>query len=479
MDGSAEYDVVVVGAGIAGLNALTVASGYVGRKGRLLLVDRRSSPGGMWNNTYDYVRLHQPHPFFTAGDIRWTQGHRREHLATKNEVLQHLRHCLEVVSGRTRLDQRWDTEYVSHAERDGLVEVTLRAADGATLVVTTQRLVRAFGYDVATSPPLPVSSDRVRSISPDDVDVRTGAIAQDAAPVWVVGGGKTGMDTAFALVTAQPGRDVRMLVGGGTAFVARDTMFPTGRRRWLGGTRAIQYTNDFSLRFDGTNEAEVLSWFLENGGVTPVDSPRDFMFGILGRDESATIRAGVTEFVRDYFVDVADGESGAELVLRSGARRPVDEGTWVINCTGYLSRHDRPYEPYTSPTGRVVTISDRCAITHLSSFSGYFLTHAMMRDLLPLDGLYELDMVELKEKIKPAMGAAGFTLSLHNFSVLFDALPTSVFLKSQLDYDRWYPRPRTLAGGMRFMVTHRRAVVKQRAALDALRERGVRSGPLA
>ena len=75
-------------------------------------------------------------------------------------------------------------------------------------------------------------------------------------------------------------------------------------------------------------------------------------------------------------------------------------------------------------------------------------------------------------------GPAGFTLSMHNVGVLFDALPQSVFLKSQLDFDRWYPRPRTLAGGVRFMVTHRRAVAKQRQALDALRERGVRSGPL-
>jgi len=79
MNGRVEhYDVVVLGAGIAGLNALVVASEYVKRKGRVMLVDRRVGPGGMWNDTYDYVRLHQPHPFFTAGDIRWEQGHRRE-----------------------------------------------------------------------------------------------------------------------------------------------------------------------------------------------------------------------------------------------------------------------------------------------------------------------------------------------------------------------------------------------------------------
>lgn len=474
----AEYDVVVLGAGIAGLNALAVASGYVGHGGRVLLVDRRPGPGGMWNDTYDYVRLHQPHAFFTADDIRWIQGHRPEHLASKAEVLEHLQHCLDVIDGRTRIDTRFGSEYVAHAERGGLIDVTLRDGAGATSTVATGRLVKAFGYDVATNPPFQVSSDRVRSISPDEHDVRTGEIAQDSAPVWIIGGGKTGMDTALALVSGQPKRDVRMLVGGGTAFSARERMFPTGVSRWVGGSRATQWASDVSLRFDGTNEAEVMEWVLGNGGHSPVDAPRDYAFGILGRDEAATIRTGVAEFVADYLEDVRDTAVGPQLVLRSGSTRPIEEGTWLVNCSGYLARHDRPYEPYVDPNGRVLTISDRSATTHLTSFAGYFLTHALMRDLLPLADLYEVDLVELREKAKPAMGIAGLTLTMHNMGVLFDALPRSLFLRSRLDYDRWYPVPRTIGGGLRFAATHRRAAARQRRALDALRARGIRSGPL-
>lgn len=473
-----QYDVVVVGAGIAGLNALAVASGYVGHEGRVLLVDRRPGPGGMWNDTYDYVRLHQPHPYFTAGDIRWTQGHRREHLASKTEVLEHLQHCLHVVAGRTQLDTRFGAEYVSHVERDGLVEVALRDADGSTGIVTSGRLVKAFGYDIPTNPPLQVSSDRVRSISPDEHDVRTAAIAQDSAPVWIIGGGKTGMDTALALVSEQPGRDVRMLVGAGTGFTVRDKLFPTGVQRWIGGSLANQWVNDYCLRFDGTNEAQVMAWFLAHGGHSPVDAPRDFLFAIMGRDEAATIRTGIAEFVRDYLEDARDTETGATLQLRSGATRHVEDGTWLVNCTGYLARHDRPYEPFVSPSGRVLTISDRSATTHLTTLSGYLLTHALMRDVLPLAGLYEVDLIELRQKAKSAMGIAGLTLTMHNVGVLFDVLPKSVFLRSQLDFDRWYPKPRTLAGGVRFMVTHRRDVLRHRRALDALCDRGIRSGPL-
>jgi pyridine nucleotide-disulfide oxidoreductase len=478
-DRSEHYDAVVVGAGIAGLNAVAVASEYVGPEGRVLLVDRRLAAGGMWNDTYDYVRLHQPHAFFTAGGIPWTQGHPREHLATKPEVLRHMRHCLDTIAGRTQLDTRFGSEYVAHVERDGLVEVTLRSDDGASVIATTRRLVKAFGYDVATNPPFAVSSDRVRSISPDDQDVRTGAISADSAPVWIIGGGKTGMDTALALVGAQPGRDVRMLVGGGTAFSVREKLFPTGVHRWIGGSRPNQYFIDLSLRFDGANETQAMAWFLSGGGHSPVARPRDYMLGILGHAEAATIRAGVTEFVSDHLVDVQDVETGPQLVLRSGATRPIEDGSWLVNCTGYLARHHRPYEPFSSATGRVLTITDRSATTHLTSFAGYLLTHALMKGLLPLPDLYEVDLVELREKAKPAWGVTAATLTLYNIGVLFDALPSSIFLRNQLDFDRWYPKPRTFAGGVRFMATHRRTVAKQRRSLDVLRERGIRCGPLA
>lgn len=85
-------DVCIVGAGIAGVNALHVASRYLKPDQHVVLVDRNDRVGGMWVETYDYVRLHQPHPFFTAGDVQWTIGKPPEHLATKAEVLDHLRH---------------------------------------------------------------------------------------------------------------------------------------------------------------------------------------------------------------------------------------------------------------------------------------------------------------------------------------------------------------------------------------------------
>jgi hypothetical protein len=112
-------DLCILGAGIAGLNALFVASRYLSPSNRVVLVDRRAGVGGMWLSTYDYVRLHQPHPLFTAGNIPWTFGKERSHLATGAEVLSHLRHCFETLRAQVTVEERFGCEYQSHEEIGG------------------------------------------------------------------------------------------------------------------------------------------------------------------------------------------------------------------------------------------------------------------------------------------------------------------------------------------------------------------------
>ena len=141
-------EVCIVGAGITGLNALVVASSYLQRTDTVVLVDSRTRSGGMWVDTYDYVRLHQPHPIFTAGNIKWTLDQKPNHLATKPEVLDHLQRCLEVARKRVDLEEHYGWIYVSHVEADGLVHVTLRSPEGGTRTVVTRRLIKAFGHVV-------------------------------------------------------------------------------------------------------------------------------------------------------------------------------------------------------------------------------------------------------------------------------------------------------------------------------------------
>jgi cation diffusion facilitator CzcD-associated flavoprotein CzcO len=187
-------DVCIVGAGVAGLNALFAASRYLSRDQKVILVDRRARLGGMWVDVYSYVRLHQPHPMFTAGNIEWTLRRDRAHLATKREVLDHFRHCVDVIAERVQVDEYFGWDFESQEEVNGIVRATCRAADGRILVVETKRLIKAYGLAVTPNEPLEISSKRVHSVSPDYCDVRAGDIQESKAPVWIIGGGKTAME---------------------------------------------------------------------------------------------------------------------------------------------------------------------------------------------------------------------------------------------------------------------------------------------
>src|ERR1700742_5103183 len=151
-------DIRIVGAGLAGLNPLFVASRYLSRDQKVILVDRRRRVGGMWVDTYPYVRLHQPHGMFTAGNIKWTLGQERSYLATKGEVLDHFAYCLEVIKQRVRVDELFGWEFQSDQELDGKVQITCRSPDGKQVVVEANRLIKAYGFRVTPNDPLECSS---------------------------------------------------------------------------------------------------------------------------------------------------------------------------------------------------------------------------------------------------------------------------------------------------------------------------------
>jgi hypothetical protein len=476
------HDVCVVGAGISGLNALVVASGYLPTSGRAVLVDSRPRPGGMWVDTYPYVRLHQPHPIFTAGNIKWELAAERSHLASRDEVLDHLRHCLEVAGARMSVDERFGWTYVAHTERDGLVEVELRAPDGSSEVLVTRRLIKSFGHQVQPSAPLSTTSTRVRNITPETLDLE--AVRASEAPVWIIGGGKTAMDTAYRILTEVPGRDVHLLAGPGVIFARRDTFFPTGARRWWGGTPINTMARQVADRFDGTNEHEVREWFRSNYGISPVPGAQDYFSAYLSEAENRVITEGLRSVERAYFADAIDaGDSeadGVEILDRDGRARPAPAGSWVVNCTGYLLRSDHPYEPYASETGNVLSIQMRSStFGAFSSFAGFYMTHLMFRDKLTEVPLYELDVAELHRKATSTVIYASLSLTMHNLSLVLDALPKRVLMECGLDFNLWYPMHRQLAGVAAVLASHHRTRERARRALDTIQTRfGVRSGPL-
>lgn len=471
-------DVCIVGAGLAGLNALFVASRYLCGNQKIILIDSRERVGGMWVDSYPFLRLQQPHAMFTAGNIAWAGRRNRSYLATKSEVLDHFSHCVSVVRERVHVDEFLGWTMTSHEEIDGHVRVTATAANGRQLIVTTSTLIKAYGVNVHPNDPFEVSSRCVASVSPDYCDMQTGVISKSNTPVWILGGGKTAMDAAHALITASPGREVNLLAGGGQFFVNRDRCFPAGRRRWLRGTLSSSLAMSTARRFDGTNEAEVHRWFRSQFGTWVTPETGSFDASMLSEAEQRTISAGLKEIVLDHAVDVVD-DDGPAIVLRSGRRKPIESGSWIVNCTGYFMQHERPYEPYVSPSGAVVSIQQRCAVMHLPSFAAYFLTHLLLSNKIRDLPLYALDIADLRRKSKLALPYTIFTLAQYNASLISDSLPTKAMYECGLDLDCYYPLPRRGIAWARFALNHRRERSHMRQTLDTVGKRfDVRCAPL-
>ncbi len=472
-------EVCIVGAGIAGLNALVVASDYLRGDDSVALVDSRPRVGGMWVDTYDYVRLHQPHRIFTAGSIPWLPRRPAPHLASKTEVLDQLARCRDVAASRVQLDERMGWDYVSHREVGQLVEVTLRRPDGTTDVLRTKRLIKAFGHRVTPTTSLALTSDRVHSITPESLDL-SGPISTGTEPIWIIGGGKTAMDTAHLLLTAMTDREVNLVAGPGTFFARRDEFFPTGLARWWRGKPINTVLREVSERFDGTNETEVADWYRSTYSISPVDGATDFFSAYLSDAESSVIREGLRSVTHEYLADAIDSPGGAELVFRSGNRASVPTGSWVINCTGLLLRDEHPPEAAISSSGRVVSIQMRSSVTGpFTAFAGYYLAHLMFREKLHAAALYELDIEDLANKNRAVMIYASFALSLYNLGQISRVVPMRVMMNCGLDYDRWYPAPRRLFGALQFL-RNRRAIARWNTrTLDTIAKRfEVRCGPV-
>lgn len=479
--GSDHYDVCIVGAGYAGLNAAFVASRYLPATARVLVLDKHPRPGGMWNDAYSYVRLHQPYRFFTVGNIPWSLDRQRSYLATRDEVAAHLRHCFDVVSKRFDVDARWGWECLDHSQSGDSVEVVARGPDGEIGSFTADRFIDATGFDVEIVDALPLTSRRVRSIAPHQLE-GSGLLANDdTEQVWVIGSGKTAMDTIVALVTANPARPVGMVTGTGTYFYSRDLVNAVGVRRWTGGVRYNAIFAAAAKRFDGTNASDVSAWCLARYGVSPLETPAPthVLFALLSESESRTVAAGVKDVIRDHLVDVVDEASGPVMLLRTGARHPIPAESWVVNCTSQLPARNMEHRRYVSTSGRTLSINSTSSTFMNSAVSAYFLSHLFFANKLVGAPLYELDLNGLRRDAPEAALAVVSALILHNVSVVFERAPMKAFRENGLDIDRWYPTARQLAAQMQFMRNHKRDREHHRQALDTFsRQTNVRCGPL-
>lgn len=479
------YDLVVVGAGVAGLNALYAAVQYLPKTASVLLIDQKDGAGGMWNTAYDYVRLHQPHPMFTVGDLKWSWNKPRDYLAKRDEVRDHLATSIAAVEKMASLSTQFGHTVASWEEiktKQGFrarLTVHPNGDSREASTVDADRAIIASGLNYHLAEPLTVSSQNVVSIIPQDLS--TTLTAHPGAPVCVVGGGKTGMDTVLAVLAADQDRKVILINGRGTNFLNRTRYLPTGVKRWTSGELISRLFRDTALNFDGDNEDHIIRHFRTRYSTAPEGTNGVFLYGMQSEEEYDRVAQGLARTYSDYLVDVIDGEAGPTMTFRKGAPEAVAEGTIFVNCTGSFFRGDELEERQAclSPNGAVLRIGARDGIHFLTSVAAFFATHLLYRDLLRGKGFYTLDHEGLFRRNRNAWVGASAVQAYMNQVIAVQTLPMTLLDRCGLDLDRWYPLPRRLFGLMQMKYSAERDVAHCRKVLDRVAERfDVHAAPL-
>ncbi|MDJ0643936.1 MAG: NAD(P)-binding protein [Erythrobacter sp.] len=476
-------DLCVVGAGLAGLNALWVATDYLPEGSKVALIDRHPRCGGMWTETYDFVRLHQPHPYFTVGDIPWDWNKPPEYLATKPEILRHLEYCLSVIRKKFSLVELfgYDADIEANSDinpRQGLrIPCSALDPDRPNLTVEARRVIVARGNEVPIATPLNLTSAAVTSATP--VDLQSHLQRDPSAPVFVIGSGKTGMDTAHQIIVSDPERPVSIVGGRGTVFFDRNWVAPAGLERWWKGKLTLKIFGDVAMRFDGTNYDEAFAYCRGKYTIGLDGSGEHCFFGYLSRQECKTVEDGMAGKIDQYLDDVIDTDEGPALVFRSGAMMPVPPGSIIVNCTGFLLRGDSPPIDRVSTGGAMLTISSRGSLHFLSSVSAYFLTHLFFSERRVNAPVYAIDTDALFELDRRAWFMAAITQAFMNPLVLLNALSMRTFDRCGLNTDRLFPLPRIVATLAEVQLNRRHYVEHCRQSLDRIAQTyGVRCGEI-
>ena len=309
-----QCDLCIVGAGYAGVNAYNAAVKYLPVGSTVVVIDPNPQWGGQWLAQYDFVRLHQPYPIFTAGERPWRTNKPSGHLATKTEIISHLQDIVKLATEETSIDlvELFGYEYTGHASAGGVVEVEAqwceRAATSSTaasqapparILVRASRLIKALGLRIAIKQPLPVTSTRINSLSPGDVLAPhwKSAMRFSDKPIFVIGSGKTAMDAINHLHASGAAFANRIccISGRGMWFIIRDVAFPTEfmARNFTGRTIVDWFIEMIELH-DGDNEKQVYAELARQGFFhSAIPDPQNFALGISSRAEIASVRASV------------------------------------------------------------------------------------------------------------------------------------------------------------------------------------------
>ena len=114
-----ECDYLVIGAGATGM-AFVDELIHGNRNMKVILIDKRSKPGGHWVDAYPFVRLHQPSAWYGVNSRVLGSG--GADLASKAQILAYYELVIEDLKSTGRLSYFPQCEYLGDGKFVSLLE---------------------------------------------------------------------------------------------------------------------------------------------------------------------------------------------------------------------------------------------------------------------------------------------------------------------------------------------------------------------
>jgi hypothetical protein len=188
---SLETDYLVIGAGAVGM-AFVDELLHGDRRAQVVLVERRATPGGHWNDAYPFVRLHQPALYYGVNSEPLGDG--GEDLVSKGQILGYYDRVLQKLLRTRRL------VFLPQSHHEGEGRVRSLVAPARRYAVRFRRRLVDGTYTGITVP----STTAPRYEVDEGVDLcpvnGIAALARPRRRYVVIGAGKTGMDAALHLL---------------------------------------------------------------------------------------------------------------------------------------------------------------------------------------------------------------------------------------------------------------------------------------
>ena len=345
--GVIETDYLIVGAGAAGM---AFADALIAEcDADVILVDRRHSPGGHWNDAYPFVRLHQPSACYGVNSRRLgtdsidTQGFNAGfyELATGVEICDYFRKVLDdhfLPSGRVRFFG--GCEYAASGPDEHMI--TSRLTGKTTPVRVRRKVVDGTYLEVS----VPATHTPSFTVDTDTRFIPVGELVNvsDAPGGYtVLGAGKTAMDACNWLLGngVDPDR-IRWIKPRDAWLMDRASLQPLDL--------VVSTIEGFSLGIEALAQAEsvddLFARLEECGLLSRLDravEPTMFRGAILSQAERESLEQ-IERVVRQGRIV----HLGADRIVLDGGEVPTDRGEVHVDCTarGFRTAPARPiFEP--------------------------------------------------------------------------------------------------------------------------------------